>query len=90
MLEHIKNLTAQHVFKNHYLRRAVVAHTFNSSTQGQKQADLCEFEASLAYRVSSRTGSKVTEKPCLKKTKTKQTKITKEHRLADYKVTKLN
>ena len=33
--------------------------------------DLCEFEASLVYRVSSRTGSKVTEKFCLKKTKNK-------------------
>jgi len=31
-----------------------------------RQADLCEFEASLVYRVSSRT-AKATEKPCLKK-----------------------
>ena len=31
----------------------------------QRQADLCEFEASLVYRVSSRTASKATEKPCL-------------------------
>ena len=32
----------------------------------QSQADLCEFEASLVYKVSSRTGSKsYTEKPCL-------------------------
>ena len=29
--------------------------------------DLCEFEASLIYKVSSRTGSKATEKPCLEK-----------------------
>ena len=27
--------------------------------------DLCEFEASLVYKESSRTGSKATEKPCL-------------------------
>ena len=27
----------------------------------QGQADLCEFEASLVYRASSRTGSKATE-----------------------------
>ena len=29
--------------------------------------DHCEFEASLVYRASSRTGSKATEKPCPKK-----------------------
>ena len=34
----------------------------------QRQADLCEFEVSLAYRMSSRTGSKATEKRCLEKT----------------------
>ena len=33
----------------------------------QRQADLCEFEASLVYKESSRTGSKsYTEKPCQK------------------------
>ena len=31
----------------------------------QRHVDLCEFEASLGYRVSRRTGSKATEKPCL-------------------------
>ncbi|CAO2577223.1 hypothetical protein LEMLEM_LOCUS19 [Lemmus lemmus] len=35
----------------------------------QRQADLCEFKASLVYRASSRTGTKATEKPCLKKQK---------------------
>ena len=56
---------------------AVVAHTFNPSTWRQRQADLCEFEASLVYRASSRTGSKATEKPCLDKTakKEKESKI---------------
>ena len=33
--------------------------------------DLYEFEASLVYRTSSRTGSKATETVCLEKTKTK-------------------
>ena len=33
----------------------------------QRQMDLCEFKASLVYRVSSRTGSIATEKPCLRK-----------------------
>ena len=37
----------------------VVVHTFNPSTQ---VADLCEFEASLVYRVSSGTGSKATQR----------------------------
>ena len=37
----------------------------------QRQVDLCEFKASLVYRVSSRTTAGATEKPCLKKTKTK-------------------
>ena len=54
--------------------QAVVAHTFNPSTR-EAQADLCEFEANLVYRASSRTSSKTTEKPWLKKTnKQKQTK----------------
>ena len=33
----------------------------------QRQADLCEFEASMVYRVSSRIGPKATEKPGLEK-----------------------
>ena len=40
----------------------------------QQQVDLCEFEASLVYRASSRTSSKSTEKLCLKKPKPKQNK----------------
>ena len=31
--------------------RAVVAHTFNPSTWEGEQADLCEFKASLVYKV---------------------------------------
>jgi hypothetical protein len=30
-------------------------HTFSPSTGKQRQVDLCEFEASLVYRASSRT-----------------------------------
>ena len=37
-----------------------------------RDGDLCEFKVTLVYRASSRTGSKATEKPCLKKYKTKQ------------------
>ena len=59
--------------------RAVVAHAFNPSTW-ERQVDLCEFEASLVYRVSSRMDRQgcYTEKPCLEKankTKQKWTKV---------------
>ena len=41
----------------------------------QRQADLCEFEVSLFYKASSRTGSKATEKHCFgKQNKTKKSK----------------
>ena len=45
-----------------------------SALTRQRQADLCEFKASLVYRASSRTSSKATEKPSLKtkQNKTKQ------------------
>jgi hypothetical protein len=41
--------------ENETYSQAVVAHTFNPSTQRQRQADLCEFKASLVYRGSFRT-----------------------------------
>lgn len=37
----------------------------------QRQVELDEFEASFTYRQNSRTGFKVTDKPCLIKTKSK-------------------
>jgi hypothetical protein len=43
---------------------------FNPSTQ-EAEAGGSEFEASLVYRVSSRT-ARATEKPCLKKKKSKR------------------
>ena len=36
----------------------------------QKQADLYEYEASLVYKASSKTGYKATEKPFVEKQKT--------------------
>ena len=33
----------------------MVVHIFHSKTREQRQLDLCEFEAKLVYRVSSRT-----------------------------------
>ena len=51
----------------------------------QRQEDLCDFEASLVYRVSSRTGCKATEKPCLEKTKQNKKKTKNRYtRVIDY------
>ena len=44
-----------------------VAHAFNPSTWEAEQGDLCEFNDSLVYRVSSRTAG-ATGRPCFKKT----------------------
>ena len=38
----------------------------------QRQVDLCEFKASLVYRVSSMTEPKLIMSPCLKKKKKKK------------------
>lgn len=45
---------------------AVVVYTFHPSIHRERQEDLCEIKANLVYTVSS----KITEKFCLKKTKT--------------------
>jgi hypothetical protein len=47
----------------------MVASAFNPSTGRQRQADLCEFEASLVYIVSSRTARAIQRN---KKTKPNQ------------------
>ena len=54
------------------VRSRVHAGRWVSALGRQRQANLCEFEASLVYRVSSRTASIGTGKPCLGKTKTKK------------------
>ena len=48
--------------------QVVVVNAFYPNTWRQNQSDLCEFEASLVYRVSSRT-ARATEKACLEKKK---------------------
>jgi hypothetical protein len=53
----------------------VVVHDFNPSTTEQKQVDLCEFKASLVYRVSSRTDRDTQRNPVMKN-KNKQTTTT--------------
>jgi hypothetical protein len=49
--------------------QAVVAHAFNPSTWGGRGRRTSEFEASLVYRVSSRTARAIQRNPVLKKTK---------------------
>ena len=52
-----------------WTRQAVGAHAFKSSTLRQRQADLCEFEASLVYRGSSRTARATLRNPGSKRKK---------------------
>ena len=59
--------------------RAVVAHAFNPSTW-EAEAGGSEFEASLVYRVSSRTARVIQRNPVSKKTKTKTKKQTKQNK----------
>jgi hypothetical protein len=49
----------------------MVAHTFNPSTWEAEAGRFLEFEASLVYRVSSRT-ARAAENPCLEKPKKKK------------------
>jgi hypothetical protein len=49
----------------------VAAHTFNPCIGRQRQADICEFEASLVYRASSRTAKATQRNPVSKKKKSK-------------------
>ena len=52
----------------------MMVHAFNPSTQKAEAGKISEFQASLVYRVSSRTARAIQRKPCLKKAKTKQNK----------------
>jgi hypothetical protein len=47
----------------------MVAHAFNPSTQEAEAGGFLEFEASLVYRVSSRTARAIQRNPVLKKKK---------------------
>jgi hypothetical protein len=52
----------------------VVAHAFNPSTREARGRQISEFEASLVYRVSSRTAKATQRNPVSKKQKTKNQK----------------
>jgi hypothetical protein len=58
----------------------MVAHTFNPSTWETEAGGFLSFEASLVYKVSSRT-ARATEKPSLEKPKNKQNKS---HKTLEY------
>jgi hypothetical protein len=47
-------------------------HAFNPSIGRQRQEDLCEFEASLVYRVSSKTARAIQRNPVLQNKETNQ------------------
>jgi hypothetical protein len=51
--------------------QVVVAHAFNSSTQGGRGRQISEFEASLVYRVSSRIARVIQRNLLTKQNKTK-------------------
>ena len=63
--------------KKYKYSRAVLAHACNPSTLGGRSRRMSEFEASLVYRVSSRTSRAIQRNPVSKKPnpKTKQNKI---------------
>ena len=46
--------------------QVVVAHAFNPVLRRQRQIDLCEFEASLIYKASSRTAMAIQKNPVSK------------------------
>ena len=71
------------------MRRAVVAHTYISSTLEGRGRRISEFEASLVYRVSSRTHRTIQRNPVSKTKENKQTNKNqiKEGRLAGWLLT---
>jgi hypothetical protein len=74
-----KTYSCSFLAKKKILSWAVVAHTFNPGIQhlGGRGRRISEFEASLAYRVSSRTNRAIQKNPVSKKQKRKQNKQTK-------------
>jgi hypothetical protein len=55
------------------LKLGVVAHAFNASTRRQRRR-ISEFEASLVYKVSSRTAKAIQRNPFSKNNKKKKKK----------------
>jgi hypothetical protein len=57
-----------------YCHRGMVAHTFNPSTREARGRWISEFEASLIYKVSSRTARATQRNPVSKNQKKKKKK----------------
>jgi hypothetical protein len=55
----------------------MVVHAFNPSSQEGRSRQISEFEASLVYKVSSRTARATQRNPVSKKTKQNKTKQNK-------------
>ena len=66
-------LLAITVFKKFSFSREEMAHVLNPSILEAEAGDLCEFEASLVYKASSRTAKTVLQRNPVSKTN-KQTK----------------
>ena len=53
----------------------MLAHTFDPNTYEAEQTDICEFKASLIYKVSSRTARATQRHPVLKIQKKEKKKV---------------
>jgi hypothetical protein len=71
----MSNVKSYHQTQKRYrnCKPGVVAHAFNPSTQGGRGRRISEFEASLVYKVSSRTARAIQRNP-VSKNQNKQTK----------------
>ena len=67
-----RTTTKKRFILRNILNWAVVAHAFNPALRRQRQEDLCEFEASLYYRASSRTARATQKNPFSKNQKKKK------------------
>ena len=70
--------------KKSIICRAVVAHTCNPSTLGGRGRQISEFEASLVYRVSSRTARATQRNPVLKNNNNNKKKKNRKNERAFY------
>jgi hypothetical protein len=68
-----KTVVILHIKSFKGLSRVVVAHTFNTSTW-KAERWISEFQASLVYKVSSRTARAIQRNPVSKQNKTKRNK----------------
>jgi hypothetical protein len=68
----------------------MVAHAFNPSTRDGRGRRISEFEASLVYKVSSRTARAIQRNPVSKKQKKKKSQTIMEGRMNEVLLTTSN